>query len=239
MDPNVVVQLPVRRQSAPRKSVKRRITPEEQIKILKCRVRIYFCLFLVALITAICLSVPVIRDFGKEHKTKEHSEFVLALCQEAIRITMELNTAYHKPEEIINIMSELTGKEVDPSFTLFPPFYTDFGKNITIGKNVFINSGCHFQDQGGITIGDGSLIGHNVVLVTVNHALEPEKNRTNSYAPIHIGEHVWIGSNATILAGVNIGQWAVVAAGAVVTKDVPAYTVVGGVPARVIKRVNE
>ena len=132
---------------------------------------------------------------------------------------MELNTAYHKPEEIINIMSELTGKEVDPSFTLFPPFYTDFGKNITIG--------------------DGSLIGHNVVLATVNHALEPEKNRTNSYAPIHIGEHVWIGSNATILAGVNIGQWAVVAAGAVVTKDVPAYTVVGGVPARVIKRVNE
>ena len=181
----------------------------------------------------------VIRDFVKEPKTKEHSESVLALCQEAIRITMELNTAYHKPEEIINIMSELTGKEVDPSFTLFPPFYTDFGKNITIGKNVFINSGCHFQDQGGITIGDGSLIGHNVVLATVNHALEPEKNRTNSYAPIHIGEHVWIGSNATILAGVNIGQWAVVAAGAVVTKDVPAYTVVGGVPAKVIKRVNE
>ena len=82
-----------------------------------------------------------IRDFGKEPETKEHSEFVLALCQEAIRITMELNTAYHKPEEIISIMSELTGKEVDPSFTLFPPFYTDFGKNITIGKNVFVNSG--------------------------------------------------------------------------------------------------
>ncbi len=123
---------------------------------------------------------------------------------------MELNSNYHTPEEIRQIMGRLTGPQVGEGFTLFPPFYTDFGKNIAIGRNVFINSGCHFQDQGGITIGDGALIGHNVVLATVNHALEPEKCRRNRYAPIRIGENVWIGSNATILPGVTLGDWAVV-----------------------------
>ena len=150
---------------------------------------------------------------------------------------MELNTAYHKPEEIISIMSELTGKEVDPSFTLFPPFYTDFGKNITIGKNVFINSGCHFQDQGGIYIDDGALIGHNVVLATLNHGQLPENRHDLLPSPIYIGKNVWIGASAVVLPGVRIGDGAIVAAGAVVTKDVPPNTVVGGVPARQLKSV--
>lgn len=159
------------------------------------------------------------------------------LFQEAVRIGMELNCQYHTPEEIREIMGRLTGKKIDDSFRLFPPFYTDFGKNITIGKDVFINSGCHFQDQGSITIGDGSLIGHNVVLVTINHDLNPKENRKNHYAPIKIGSHVWIGSNATVLPGVTVGDWAVIAAGAVVAKDVPARTVVGGVPAKILKAV--
>ncbi|MDE5985538.1 MAG: sugar O-acetyltransferase [Eubacterium sp.] len=160
------------------------------------------------------------------------------LFQDAIRITMKLNNQYHTPEKIIEIMSELTGKAVDKTFRLFPPFYTDFGKNIMIGKNVFINSGCHFQDQGGIEIGDGTLIGHNVVLATINHDLNSSMKRKNHYAPIKIGNNVWIGSNATILQGVTIGEWAVIAAGAVVTKDVEPYTVVGGVPAKLIKKVK-
>lgn len=175
------------------------------------------------------------RDDAEE--TSEWRAYANELFQEAIRIGMEMNTVYHTPEELREIMGRLIGKKVDDTFRLFPPFYTDFGKNITIGKSVFINSGCHFQDQGGITIGDDSLIGHNVVLATINHDLEPENNRKNHYAPITIGKHVWIGSNATVLAGVTIGDWAVVAAGAVVTKDVPAYTVVGGVPAKVLKKV--
>ena len=168
----------------------------------------------------------------------ERDAYANELFQEAIRISMELNNQYHTPEEIREIMGRLIGKEVDSSFRLFPPFYTDFGKNITFGKDVFINSGCHFQDQGGIEIGDGALIGHNVVLATINHDLNPKKNRKNHYAPIKIGAHVWIGSNATILPGVTIGDHAVVAAGAVVTQDVPALTVVGGVPAKVIKKVT-
>lgn len=185
----------------------------------------------------------IIREFrGEESEAASHPEWQAMfwdLCQEAIRLCMELNSNYHTPEEIRQIMGRLTGREVGEGFTLFPPFYTDFGKNIAIGRNVFINSGCHFQDQGGIAIGDGALIGHNVVLATVNHALEPEKRRRNRYAPIRIGENVWIGSNATILPGVTLGDWAVVAAGAVVTKDVPPMTVVGGVPARVLRTIPE
>lgn len=161
------------------------------------------------------------------------------LFQEAIKITMEMNNQYHTPEELREIMSRLIGKKVDGTFRLFPPFYTDFGKNITIGKNVFINSGCHFQDQGGIVIGDNTLIGHNVVLATINHDLNPANKRKNHYAPINIASNVWIGSNSTVLSGVTIGEWAVIAAGAVVTRDVLPYTVVGGIPARVIKTVEK
>ena len=160
------------------------------------------------------------------------------LFQEAIKITMEINNRYHTPEELHDLMEQLIGKNIDDSFRMFPPFYTDFGKNITIGKNVFINSGCHFQDQGGVWIGDGVLLGHNVVVATINHDLDPKNNRKNHYAPVTIQDHVWIGSNVTILPGVTIGEWASVAAGAVVTKNVESYTVVGGVPAKVIKRVE-
>ena len=128
---------------------------------------------------------------------------------------------------------------MDEGFGLFPPFHTDCGKNITLGKNVFINMGCKFQDQGGIFIGDGALIGHNVVLATLNHAMNPRDRGTMIPAPIHIGKNVWIGSNATVLPGVTIGDGAIVAAGAVVTKDVPKNTIVGGVPARVIRPLSE
>ena len=114
--------------------------------------------------------------------------FMHKVSQEALRITAELNGAYHSPEEVRRLFSELTGKTVDESFGLFPPFYSDCGKNITVGKNVFINSGCRFQDQGGITIGDGTLIGHNVVLATLNHDFSPKKRSTMHPAPIVIGK---------------------------------------------------
>lgn len=178
---------------------------------------------------------------GYYDETKESTEwnaYADTLYQEALRISMELNNQYHTPDEIREIMSRLTGEQIDSSFRLFPPFYTDFGKNTHIGKDVFINSGCHFQDQGGIEIGDGTMIGHNVVLATINHDLDPAQNRKNHYAPIKIGDHVWIGSNATVLPGVSIGEWSVVAAGAVVTRDVPSYTVAGGVPAKRIRTVE-
>lgn len=162
-----------------------------------------------------------------------------ALSQEALQRTAELNGAYHTPEEVRRIFSALTGRPVDDTFTLFPPFYTDCGKNIAVGKNVFINSGCKFQDQGGIVIDDGALIGHNVVLATLNHSLAVRDRQDLIPGPIRIGKNAWIGSNVTILPGVTVGDGAVVAAGAVVTKDVPAYTVAGGVPARVLRPLTE
>ena len=158
--------------------------------------------------------------------------------RQAQKITMEINTKYHEPEELVELMSDLIGKPVGRDFGLFPPFYTDFGKNITIGDNVFINAGCKFQDQGGIVIGDGALIGHNVVLATLNHDLAPEKRQQLHPAPIRIGRGVWIGANATVTVGVSIGDNAVVAAGAVVNRDVPENTIVGGVPARIIKTID-
>lgn len=170
-------------------------------------------------------------------ENKEAVEMMRSLASDAQKITMRINTQYHEPEEMVALFSELTGKEVDPTFRLFPPFYTDFGKNITLGKNVFINAGCKFQDQGGIFIDDGALIGHGVVLATLNHDMDPEKRQQLHPAPIHIGKNVWIGANAVVCAGVTIGDNAIVAAGAVVVKDVAANTVVGGVPAKLIKEI--
>ena len=166
---------------------------------------------------------------SQPHKLMHH------LAQEAMRITAVLNGDYHEPEEVRELFSKLIAKPVDTSFVLFPPFYTECGRNIFIGKNVFINFGCHFQDQGGIYIGDDVLIGSQTVLATINHGMLEENRADNYPAQIRIGKKAWIGAHVTILPGVTIGDNAIVAAGAVVTKDVPANAVVGGVPARIIK----
>lgn len=160
------------------------------------------------------------------------------MSEEARRVTFRLNSAWHSQEEIRALLGELFGRPVPDTLRVFPPFYSDFGKNIHVGEHVFINACCHFQDHGGVTLGDGCQIGHNVVFATLNHGLEPADRGTTYPAPIVLGRNVWVGSNATILQGVTIGDNAVVAAGAVVSRDVPANTIVGGVPARIIKRID-
>lgn len=177
----------------------------------------------------------------KERKplnTPEIYEFMNRASDEARRITFELNGAYHSMPEVRDLFARLFGKPVDPSFRVFPPFYTDFGKNITVGKNVFINASCHFQDQGGITLGDNCLVGHNVIFATLNHGFAPEERQSMLPAPIVVGRNVWIGSNSTILQGVTIGDNSIIAAGSVVTKDVPANAIVAGVPARFIRSIS-
>ena len=164
-------------------------------------------------------------------------EAMRADSQRALRLTAELNGAYHPPEEVRRLFFALIGQPLDETFCLFPPFYTDYGRNIRVGHNVFFNSGCRFQDQGGITIGDGALIGHGVVLATLNHEPDPARRNELRPAPIAIGRDVWIGARAVVTPGVTIGDGAIVAAGAVVTRDVPPRTVVAGVPARPIKTV--
>ena len=169
----------------------------------------------------------------------EAYQFMHYASQDALRITAEINNGYHEPEELRALFSRLIGQPVDESFGLFPPFHSDCGKNIHIGKHVFINMGCKFQDQGGIFIGDGTHIGHNVVLATLNHVKSPRDRGSMIPAPIHIGKNVWIGSNATVLPGVTIGDGAIVAAGAVVTRDVPENAIVGGVPANILRYLSE
>lgn len=166
-------------------------------------------------------------------------ELMRYYSRQAQKITMEINTKYHEPDALAELFSDLIGKPVGKNFGLFPPFYTDFGKNITIGDNVFINAGCKFQDQGGIVIEEGALIGHGVILATLDHDMMPEKRQQLHPAPIHIGKRVWVGAGAVITKGVTIGDDAVVAAGAVVNKDVPPETIVGGVPAKVIKSIYD
>ena len=180
------------------------------------------------------------KEYVKTRKALDTEEihcFMDDMSNESRRITFRLNTAYHTPDEVRGLLSELFGYRVPSSLRVFPPFYADFGKNITVGEGVFINACCHFQDHGGVIIGDGCQIGHNVVFATLNHGLAQEDRQTTYPAPIVLGKDVWIGSNATILQGVTIGDNAVVGAGAVVTKDVEANTIVGGVPARFIKSI--
>ncbi|WP_309072660.1 sugar O-acetyltransferase, partial [Arthrobacter sp.] len=114
--------------------------------------------------------------------------------QDALRITAELNGSYHEPARVRELLSQLTGRPIADSTTVFPPFYSDFGKNITLGERVFINSGCKFQDQGGVVIGDDCLIGHNTVIATLNHDLAPSRRADMHPAPVVIGRNVWIGS---------------------------------------------
>lgn len=185
-------------------------------------------------------------QFKKEMESQSyiaaHSEMHLhmhEMAQRARKITVQMNNEYRTPDEIRELFSELIGEEVDESFGLFPPFSADYGQNIKVGKNVFINSGCCFQDQGGIEIGDNVLIGQQVVIATLNHDLIPQKRANMFPAPVKIGNDVWIGAHATILQGVTIGDGAVIAAGAVITKDVPGNTVVAGVPAKIIKIIEE
>ena len=133
------------------------------------------------------------------------------------------------------LLAVLTGKPVHGSVTVFPPFYSEFGKNLTLGKDVFINIGCRFQDTGGITIRDGALIGHGSTLTTLNHGVHPDRRADMIPAPVVIGRKAWLGAAVTVIPGVTIGDGAIVGAGAVVTKDVPANAIVAGVPAKFIR----
>ena len=142
------------------------------------------------------------------------------------------------PKEIRGLLSQITGSNMDESTTVFTPLYINYGKNTRIGKNVFINFDCVFLDLGCITIEDNVLIAPKVSLLSEGHPIEPQKRQSLSVAPIRIKKNAWIGANATILPGVTIGENSVVAAGAVVGQDVPDNTIVGGIPAKIIKNIE-
>jgi acetyltransferase-like isoleucine patch superfamily enzyme len=159
----------------------------------------------------------------------------------AMRLTAELNQlSFDDADKIRQIFSELTGRKVDDTFTLIPPFYSAYGLDIRIGRRVFINQCCTLYDMGGVDIADDVMIGPNVNIITTGHPLEPSQRRAYvEVKPIVIEKNVWIATGATILGGVTMGENSVVAAGAVVTKDVPPNSFVAGVPAKVIRSVEE
>jgi acetyltransferase-like isoleucine patch superfamily enzyme len=152
-------------------------------------------------------------------------------------LSVQLNASTNI-DQVRERLSEIIGSPINKSTRIFPPFYTNFGQFITLGKNVFINHACSFVDMGGITIEDDVLIGPRVNLLTENYPLDPSDRQTLQLKSILIKRNAWIGTAATILPGVTIGENAIVAAGAVVSKDVPANTVVGGVPAKIIKTIQ-
>lgn len=164
-----------------------------------------------------------------------------ANVKRAMAITAALNRlTYDDADEVRALFSDLIGRKVDDSFFLIPPFYTTGGLEITVGRNVFINQNCTFYDLAGLDIADDVLIGPNVSLITSGHPIEPSRRRAAVVAtPIVIERNVWIAAGATIIGGVTVGENSVVAAGSVVTSDVPPNTLVGGNPARVIRSIAE
>ena len=161
---------------------------------------------------------------------------VMELVARTQELSVQLNASTHI-DQVRAILSEIVGATIDQSTRVFPPFYTNFGRFITLGRNVFINHACSFLDLGGITIEDDVLIGPKVNLITENHPLDPGDRQALLLGSITIKRNAWIGAAATILPGVTIGENAVVAACAVVAKDVPRNTVVGGIPAKELKKL--
>jgi len=172
----------------------------------------------------------ILPDDPEAFKMREASFFTKKLL-------VQMNNATD-PDEIRNLLSQITGSAIDESVVVFTPLYINYGKHTKIGKNVFINFDCVFLDLGGITIEDGVLIAPKVSLLSEGHPIEPENRQALVPKAIHIKKNAWIGANATIMRGVTIGENAIVAAGSVVSKDVPDNTIVGGVPAKIIKQIN-
>lgn len=176
-----------------------------------------------------------------ERITETDADFPL-LCSEienTKKLVYELNTQYHSLDEIRALLERIWGQQLDASVRMFPPFYTAFGKLTRVGKEVFINFGCTFLDQGGITLEDGVFIGPGAKIVTENHPEEPALRHRLLVKPIVIKRNAWIGAGAIILPGVTIGENAIVAAGTVVTKDVPDNVIVAGVPAKTIRNIKQ
>lgn len=169
------------------------------------------------------------------------SAAMVADVKRAMAITANINRlTFDDADEVRALFSELIGKKVDDSVVLIPPFYTTGGLEISVGRNVFVNQNCTFYDLGGLAIADDVMIGPNVSIITSSHPIDPSRRRDSVIAkPVVIERNVWIAAGATIIGGVTVGENAVVAAGSVVTRDVPPNTLVGGNPARVIRSIAD
>lgn len=174
------------------------------------------------------------------HRQTPASAEMVSNTRRAMKLTASMNRlTFDDADQVRLLFSELTGQQVDDRFILIPPFYTAGGKEIRVGRNVFINQNCSFYDLGGLEIGDDVMIGPNVSIITTGHPLDPVQRRAVTIGkPIRIEKNVWIAAGVTIIGGVTIGENSVVAAGSVVTKDVPPNVLAGGNPARIIRAIE-
>ena len=167
------------------------------------------------------------------------SDDLYADVQRTMRIAAEMNTGYHTEAEVRDYMRQITGSEIDETLRIFTPFHINYGKKTTFGRDCFVNFGCTFLALGGITIEDDVFIGPHCVLATEYHPEEPTTRHSLLTKPIVVKRNAWLGANVTVLAGITIGENAIVAAGSVVTKDVPDNMVVAGSPARVVREIKK
>ena len=176
------------------------------------------------------------RDRSGEVVSMDDPEFhkIYDVIHDTMAKLQAMNSSVMSADEVRQVFADVTGTEVDPTLTLFPPFYMDFGRNLRVGRNVLIQQCCTFFDRCGITIGDNTFIAPKVNLITINHPADPSKRNCTYGAPITIGKNVWIGIASTVLPGVTIGDNSIVGANSVVTHDVPPNTIVAGFPARKI-----
>ena len=167
------------------------------------------------------------------------SDELYADVQRTMRLCAEMNNGWHTEAEVRDCLREITRSEVSDTVRVFTPLNINYGPGVRFGDDCFLNFGCTLLALGGITIGDGAFIGPHCVLATEYHPEDPAARHTLLTKPIVIGRNAWLGANVTVLAGVTIGENAIVAAGSVVTKDVPANMVVAGTPAKVIREINQ
>ncbi len=167
------------------------------------------------------------------------SDDLYADVQRTMRLSAEMNTGYHTEAEVRDYMRQITGSEIDETLRIFTPFQINYGNKTTFGRDCFVNFGCTFLALGSITIEDDVFIGPHCVLATEYHPENPETRHSLLTKPIVVKRNAWLGANVTVLAGVTIGENAIVAAGSVVTKDVPDNMVVAGSPAKVIREIKK
>ncbi len=158
--------------------------------------------------------------------------------QRTMRLAAEMNTGWHTDDEVRHYMSQITGRAVPDTLRIFTPFHINYGLSTSFGADSFVNFGCTFLALGGITIEEGVFIGPHCVLATEYHPEDPARRHTLLTKPIVVKRNAWLGADVKVLAGVTIGENAIVAAGSVVTKDVPDNMVVAGSPARIIREID-
>lgn len=172
-------------------------------------------------------------------KTYVGSDELYTDVQHTMRLCAEMNNGYHTEAEVREYLREITRSDVPDTVRVFTPLNINYGPGVRFGDDCFLNFGCTLLALGGITIGDGAFIGPHCVLATEFHPEAPATRHTLLTKPIVIGRNAWLGANVTVLAGVTIGENAIVAAGSVVTKDVPANMVVAGTPAKVVRKIKQ